>query len=60
MGVETPTSSVQLGSELVNVSLSRGSHRAGDCDQRSVRWGDEERERELAVVRQGDWCPLFD
>ena len=36
MGVETSKSSVQLGSELVNVSLRRGSHRAGDCARRSI------------------------
>ena len=36
MDVETPKSSVQLGSELVNVSLSRGSYRAGDWDRRTI------------------------
>ena len=33
MGVETPKSN--LG-QLVNVSISRGSHRAGYCDRRSI------------------------
>ena len=28
--------SVQLGAELVNVSLSKSSHKAGDYDQRSI------------------------
>ena len=58
MGVETPKSSVQLGSELVNVSLSSGIHRnwghgIGAASQADGWTG---KDQELAVVRQGDRC----
>ena len=46
MGVETPTSTVQLGSELVNVNLSKGSNRTWDCDWPSITGGRGEEERD--------------
>ena len=56
MGVETPKSSVQLGSELVNVSLSRGSHGLGDSDWRSItgRWMREGTRNSLLSLRATD------